>query len=393
MSDVNNIMDELMQRKKTVASDIKVRLIEANRKFSPLLVHNKKIISNGEENNTPYWIKYFTEESATAKTALQEYKRYTFGDVDRNQQGIEIYNNAVDSFCTQGGVFLNVNYRIGEFGEDGEPTFVPCLETSKVLPYESMRLSKDLEDENSFFYEADWISAEAAYDFDSLDKGTYYPYNPKAVLEQMKRDYEESQKNLSPDRRTEFTIQKGLKVYKGQVAFLNPSNMHYPLSPFYAAMGAMRTEVNADSYEARTIGGGFMEKNLFMLASQDSTMGNDIRKAIEELITNPDTSSIVLQTSDLDVNLKDYLQKYELKSQFDDKVMTNALARAEKNIIKCANNIPSILINPTEGVFGNSGEAFKVAEEIYSKKCEPDRELIISFLNEKLGIEIKSYKL
>lgn len=372
----------------TISRDIKVRLIEAQKKFEPLLAFQKNIISNGKDNNTPYWIKYFTEESPTAGSALREYKRYTAGDVEGDEEGVVIYNNSIDSFCTQGGVFLAIKYKV-RFDDEDNPEFYPCKETSHVLPYENVRKSKDIDSGDSFFYEANWITENNMQGFGSVDKSTYYPYNPSAVLDQMKRDFEESQKDLRSDKETEFTITKGLEVYKGQVAFLNPSNMEYPLSSFYPAIGAMRTEVNADSYEARTIGGGFMEKNLFMLSTQDSSLGRRVKEAIETLITNPDVSSMVLSTDDLDINIKDYLQKYELKSQYDDKIMANALTRAEKNIIKCANNIPAILINPSDSVFGNSGEAFKVAEEIYSKKCEPDRNMIINFLNEKLNLNLQ----
>lgn len=373
-----------------ISSDLEIRLVGANKKFQPLNAHNSNIISNGENNNTPYWVKYFTEESPTASSALAEFVRYTAGKSEIQESELHrIYDNSIFSYCQQGGFYLSIKYKYDGSDENGKPLFSVSLEHCEILPYENMRLSKDLENEQSFFYEADWIGAESAM-FNDVDKKSYYPYNADndVILSQMKRDYSEVQKKLKEEKRTEFTISKGLKHYKGQVYFFNPSNMEYPLSFFYASIGAMRTEVNADIYEGATIQGGFMDKKLFLLTSQDATLGKNIRQNIETLVSDPNVPAVVIQSQNLEVNLKDYIHEFEIKSQYDDKLLSNALARAEKNIIRSANNIPTVLINPDAGMFGNSGEAFKVAEQIYSRKCEPLRLQVIKALEMVTGYTI-----
>jgi hypothetical protein len=351
--------------------------------------YNKKndIFYNGEDNLYPQRMDRFINNSVTAKTAtslmIQNLILKGFGDsLDKTLvnklKRITLYNFADDlanSKVRQRGVFIwvgwNANYKIGDV---------------EVLPFHTCRLQK-MDSEGHVAK----INFSHKWDENKQDDLVVFDvYNPdeKAIESQVKKA-------------------GGWGKYKGQVLYINDdSDYIYPLSRIDAVALDCDNEHQASVYKNQLLRKGFFGKTLVVTRP---LMDNDLPKTILRDGTEVPNPEYQIQKSEREKfkdTIKDFIgsenaggalhvelefdgEKLEdailiknIESNLDDKIFAHTENSTRKNILIAFNNLPNGLVEQSEGVFSNSGEAIKQMQLQYKDNCAKERSQFIDLLNE-----------
>lgn len=344
-----------------------------------------EIYTNGEDNLYPERIDRLKNNSITAKMASDMMVQYIIGGglgnadnykISDKQKLIDFATDVAEDITNNRGVFIHFDYDL---------QFEPV--NPKVLPFERCRIGKkDSNDYNGkIYYKVDWSNKkEEPIVFDVYN-------NDKTIVENQ--------------------ISKAGKIqkYKGQVLFINlDRNYIYPLSRIDAVMNDCDSEAQAGVYRNQLLRKGFFGKQIVVtppLVSNDEP--EDILNPQGELVRNPKWmrkqdeateakrtiekfigaenagGAMMIELSDFEGKIDDVFKVIKIDSTLDDKMFEYTENVTSKNILMAFNNLPVGLVkNPDNALFGNSGESYKVMQEMYWKNCDKDRKIVETIIND-----------
>lgn len=344
-----------------------------------------EIYTNGEDNLYPERIDRLKNNSITAKMASDMMVQYIIGGglgnadnykISDKQKLIDFSTDVAEDITNNRGVFIHFDYDL---------QFEPV--NPKVLPFDRCRIGKkDSNDYNGkIYYKVDWNNKkEEPIVFDVYN-------NDKAIVENQ--------------------ISKAGKIqkYKGQVLFINlDRNYIYPLSRIDAVMNDCDSEAQASVYRNQLLRKGFFGKQIVVtppLVSNDEP--EDILNPQGELVRNPKWmrkqdeateakrtiekfigaenagGAMMIELSDFEGKIDDVFKVIKIDSTLDDKMFEYTENVTSKNILMAFNNLPVGLVkNPDNALFGNSGESYKVMQEMYWKNCDKDRKIVETIIND-----------
>ena len=344
-----------------------------------------EIYTNGEDNLYPERIDRLKNNSITAKMASDMMVQYIIGGglgnadnykISDKQKLIDFATDVAEDITNNRGVFIHFDYDL---------QFEPV--NPKVLPFERCRIGKkDSNDYNGkIYYKVDWSNKkEEPIVFDVYN-------NDKTIVENQ--------------------ISKAGKIqkYKGQVLFINlDRNYIYPLSRIDAVLNDCDSEAQAGVYRNQLLRKGFFGKQIVVtppLVSNDEP--EDILNPQGELIRNPKWmrkqdeateakrtiekfigaenagGAMMIELSDFEGKIDDVFKVIKIDSTLDDKMFEYTENVTSKNILMAFNNLPVGLVkNPDNALFGNSGESYKVMQEMYWKNCDKDRKIVETIIND-----------
>ena len=344
-----------------------------------------EIYTNGEDNLYPERIDRLKNNSITAKMASDMMIQYIIGGglgnadnykISDTQKLIDFSTDVAEDITNNRGVFIHFDYDL---------QFEPV--NPKVLPFDRCRIGKkDSNDYNGkIYYKVDWNNKkEEPIVFDVYN-------NDKAIVENQ--------------------ISKAGKIqkYKGQVLFINlDRNYIYPLSRIDAVMNDCDSEAQASVYRNQLLRKGFFGKQIVVtppLVSNDEP--EDILNPQGELVRNPKWmrkqdeateakrtiekfigaenagGAMMIELSDFEGKIDDVFKVIKIDSTLDDKMFEYTENVTSKNILMAFNNLPVGLVkNPDNALFGNSGESYKVMQEMYWKNCDKDRKIVETIIND-----------
>lgn len=344
-----------------------------------------EIYTNGGDNLYPERIDRLKNNSITAKMASDMMIQYIIGGglgnadnykISDTQKLIDFSTDVAEDITNNRGVFIHFDYDL---------QFEPV--NPKVLPFDRCRIGKkDSNDYNGkIYYKVDWNNKkEEPIVFDVYN-------NDKAIVENQ--------------------ISKAGKIqkYKGQVLFINlDRNYIYPLSRIDAVMNDCDSEAQASVYRNQLLRKGFFGKQIVVtppLVSNDEP--EDILNPQGELVRNPKWmrkqdeateakrtiekfigaenagGAMMIELSDFEGKIDDVFKVIKIDSTLDDKMFEYTENVTSKNILMAFNNLPVGLVkNPDNALFGNSGESYKVMQEMYWKNCDKDRKIVETIIND-----------
>lgn len=344
------------------------------------------IYMNGDDNAYPERMDRYINNSVTAKTATNLMKQSLiqkgFGVhdkviVNKNKQ-LTFYNFADDianSKVRQRGVYIwigwDANYKIGSV---------------QVLPFHNCRVSKQDSEEYSakILYSKEWLESKQS------DLVEFDVYNPEPSVIQSQVDKA-----------------GGWGKYKGQVLFVNDdSDYIYPLSRIDSVQMDCDSEGQSSIYKNVLLRKGFFGKTAVITRPlTDSDLPEKILRD-GELIPNPELraqesereafkktiedfvgaenagGAIHIELDFGGENLEDAILFKNIESKIDDKLFAYTESSVRKNILVAFNNLPNGLVEQSEGIFSNSGEAIKEMRKQFDDNCEIERSQFLDLLND-----------
>jgi len=365
-----------------------MKLISIKDIFKKPVVLDKKldVYKNGEDNAYPERMDRYINNSVTAKTAtnlmIQSLIQKGFGVhskviVNKNKQLTfsAFADDVANSKVRQRGVFIwvgwNANYKIADV---------------QVLPFHNCRISKQDSEEYSakVMYSKKWLESKQ----DDLIE--FDVYNPDANVIQAQVDKA-----------------GGWKKYKGQVLFINDdSDYIYPLSRIDAVQMDCDSEGQASIYKNILLRKGFFGKTAVItrpLTDNDlprtiiDVNGQEVRnpeyyeqesardafkKTIEDFVGAENAGGAIHIELDFEhEDLSKAILFQNIESKIDDKLFDYTEGSVRKNILVAFNNLPNGLVEQSEGIFSNSGEAIKEMRKQFDDNCNKERDQFLELLN------------
>lgn len=339
------------------------------------------IYVNGVDNAYPERIERLINNSVTARQSASLLQSFIVGKglgVDDkfiiNSKGttlLEFLNEVSHSFSRQYGYFIHVNYNL-----EGDITY------ADLLPYSHCRIGK--KDDNDYngkiLVSSDWN--------DKKIKPTVFDvYNDRkeVVMKQIARD--------------------GIKKYKGQVLYVNPTPFIYPLSKLDPVQLDADSEHQISVFKNASLRKGFFGKQLIITRPfTDGDVGSEgyakgiterdkFRETIQDFMSVENTGSVLhLEMDLLGVEFEKEIIFKNIDSNINDKLFEHSETSISDNIRMAFNNIPASLIRSKEGgLFGNSGEAINMMKLFYNDETTYERMLVEQSIS-KIMMNFKDFK-
>lgn len=380
---------------------VKTTIVEIYKK---LTTYDKKIgiITNGIDNLYPERVDRFINNSVTAKTCARIMATYLSGNgwgVDndkiivnsKEKTTLQKFTSKIStSLSKQRGAFIQVTYNLNY-----EP------DSYSVLPYNNCRLGKKDDDKyNGKIGVSDKWDDSKIKESDVIFVNVFN--NDKSIIK-----YQiESQKG-------DTDVEK-IANYKGQILYFNLDDEYiYSLSQVDAVLKDCDSEAQASVYKNRSLRKGYMgqkaiitkpladslseydsaedyhlalsERDNFIKTFKDS-MGAENQGGINlfEMEHEGDSLDDLIKIIDIDSGITDDTFKHTEESVFN-------------NILMAFNSLPSGLVRPVNGLFGQTGDAINQMKLVYQDNTRTERkeiEQIIQFLmsiftNPVTGLELQ----
>ena len=362
---------------------------------------NKKdenIYFNGSNNLYPNEIERVINNSPIGVRAAQIMGKYiagagvTVGGVEVIRKDLPVVNrkqnlNISDileigarSIGYQNGVFLWRN-----IGLDDELKFKG--NQLEVLDYKKCRTSKEDGDENhGKIWFRNW---EISEDKKTNPARWFYPFsnNKDVILAQLKRDFEERYKR-DADFGNDEDLAAAITCYRGQVMFLNLTpEFIYPLSKFDSAFNDLDTDFRISLYNNSNTRNGFLGKVIVQTQGLDTEEQEKVAKELQDWLGAENSGNMYLQNVEQTENLDLALKVTQVKPTFDEKLFTETDKRNRRNILGCANNLPTQLIYADDGALFSPGSDSLLQYKIfYSEQTQDERSALERAINQ-LGFE------
>lgn len=345
------------------------------------------VYRNGEDNAYPERIDRLINNSVTAKTAtnimIQNIIGKGFGVVNDNlivnkTKNINLYNFADDlanSKVRQRGFFIhvmpNANYKIVSI---------------ELLPFKDCRIGKkdDKDYNGKILISKKWDEAKQ----DDVQVLDVFNLDPKVINVQVEKA-------------------GGWDNYKGQILYINDdSDYYYPLSRIDAVQMDCDNEAQASIYKNSLLRKGFFGKTMVVTRplvdkdieqyieidgvrelnrewnTQESERQN-FKKTIEDFVGAENAGGALHIELDFEhEDLEKAMIFKNIESKIDDKIFAHTESSVRKNILIAFNNLPVGLVEASDGIFSNSGEAIKQMQLQYWENCEKERKQFELVLND-----------
>lgn len=227
------------------------------------------------------------------------------------------------------------------------------------------------------------------YNIDGEVTGVIYK-NPKHFLVKEKDDNDNASTfiNTKTDKiyptfnsdpeivKSQFPKEGGYLKYTGQIYMYNDTPLPYRITPFYSVVKWMETEADAATYAEKASDNAMFGNNIFVIkASSDATAKEievigEVKEALSSAkgVTEAAQNLLIEWKGDIE-DVSKLLTKVSISNEIDVDLFNATDDKASKKICTACYGFPEILISNNDGLFGNSGEALRVAEEFWSKTC------------------------
>jgi len=372
---------------------IKTELIDIAKKQTPW-DKASNVYSNGIDNQYPEKQDRLINNSVTAKTAANTMIQFLlgkgFGEADNikigKQKLIYLADDIANELVKQRGLFLHINYNANF-----------KISEIKRIPFSFPRIGKkdDKDYSGKILVSKDWSDKRSKKEV--LD--VYNP-NPKIVEAQVRAASGNKNEPLKP---SDFA------KYKGQVYYYNCDDEYiYPLSRIDSVQNDCDNEYLASVYKNRILRNGWFGKTMVITRPLvDDNLPSSVYNEMGDLVPN---QKLLQQESERDAfkkTIKDFLgaenadgvfhvemaidgdETFEksfliknIESNIDDKIFEYTEKSVRRNILIAFNNIPVGLVEASEGVFSNSGEALKEMKRSYWENTTKERNILETIIND-----------
>ena len=376
---------------------IKATVLGLEKKQTPF-DKNNKYYKNGVDDSYGEKQKLLIKNSVTAKTSSSIMCQYVIGGgygendnliVDDDKK-LDLYNLAsrhIKSKVEQRGVFFHVKYN-ANFEKD----------SISVIPFEDCRVGKkDDQDYNGK------ILISKDFKDKTVKVEVLDVYNPdQAVIESQVRTASKNKKGA--------LTQSDWNKYKGQVWFVNDDYEYiYPDSRIDAVQKDCDSEAQASVYKNGSLRKGDFGKTVFITPplidddikkhitdndgksilnpayKQAETERDAFKNTVESFFGAENTGNgILLETEYSGEDLENAFIIKNYQSNINDKLFEYTEKSTRRNILFAFNNLPVMLVEPSEGVFSSSGETFLQAQIMYWRNNKHERNQVESVLTELL---------
>lgn len=282
-----------------------------------------------------------------------------------------------------------------------KPTFAPYWEKLKdeKIKYGFFTLwveyNSDLEVEAAYFRLSSQYRVKK---FDDLGKAaTYQNVRTGKIFPAFNKDKKVLQAQVD--------AAGGFENFSGQIYQYNTTTAPYEFSVFVPVFDWMRIESDTPTSITAAADNSLFGNNIFLMkraaeSSADVKIldGVDAPKKLSNTdrvvgalrnsksVKNSGVNHVITITTDED--LDKCLKKVEIGNNINIDKFNTVDDKAGKKICTAAYCFPQILANPSEGLFGNSGEAYQAAIDFWAETCEFEAlKIEKAFL--EIGVEIQ----
>ena len=373
---------------KTALLDIVKKVVKWDKKL--------EIYTNGDDNAYPERIERLKNNSITAKMSSDIMVQYLigkgFGELDNAKIGgvklIDLADDIARDLVDNKGVFIHVNYNAN---------FV--VSNWSVIPFNECRVGK----KDSQEYNGKILVSK---DWNDIKKNPATPIN----VYNNSIDVVKYQMGVTDTDSIDEIANKVAK-YKGQILYINlDSQYYYPLARIDAVQLDCRSEYLASVYKNEILERGFFGKTLVVTRplidnqlikdaqiSQDANLLRQVRDAeserenfketIKDFVGAGGSGGVLHMEVDFKgENLNDAILFKNIESNIDDKLFQFTEDSSMSKILMAYNNLPVALVKASESLFGNSGEALRVAKETYWENTSKDRNKLETLVNDLLRV-------
>jgi hypothetical protein len=186
----------------------------------------------------------------------------------------------------------------------------------------------------------------------------------------------------------------GYAKFSGQIYMYNDSSLPYRITPLYSVLKWMRTEADASTYIDKACDNAMFGNNIFVMKkSSDATSAElEVIETVKDSISSvkgvDETAQNLLIEYKGDIeDVTKLLTKVSISNDVNIDLLNGADSKASEKICLACYGFPQILVNQSEGVFGNSGESLRVATDEWAKTCKKEALNILDGFKE-IGLEI-----
>jgi len=173
----------------------------------------------------------------------------------------------------------------------------------------------------------------------------------------------------------------GYSEFNGQIFQSNNTTGLYELSVFVPVFKWMGIEDDAPTHVTSASDNALFGNNIFIMAkAAESTEGvkgdnkkissaDKVLNALKQSKSTKKTGTNHILTVDTERDLDKIFHKVEVGNNINVDQFNAVDDKASKKICNAGYCFPQILANPDSGLFGNSGEAYRAALEIWEETC------------------------
>lgn len=194
----------------------------------------------------------------------------------------------------------------------------------------------------------------------------------------------------------------GFENYTGQIYQYNTTTANYEYSVFFPVFKWMGVEADTPTFITASADNALFGNKLFVMKKgAESSVGegaegepkpisntDKVIGAIRQAKSVKSSGTNLVATVDTEDDVTKIITSIELGNDIDLDKFNSVDDKAGKKICTAAYCFPQILANPSEGLFGNSGEAYQAAIDLWATTCEFEaRKIEEAFL--EIGVKIQ----
>lgn len=188
--------------------------------------------------------------------------------------------------------------------------------------------------------------------------------------------------------------EKGFEEFSGQIYQYNTTSQPYEITPLFSVLNFMKTEEDTPNHISAIADNSLFGNNIFLMKkgveTEEVTNTDRVLSALQSAKSVKNAGSNYVLTGDFgDEDLTKIFHKIELGNNIDIDKFNLVDEKASKKICMACYCFPQILANPSEGLFGNSGESFIQAINYWKSTCEFEAKKIEDALL-KIGINLQN---
>lgn len=193
----------------------------------------------------------------------------------------------------------------------------------------------------------------------------------------------------------------GFKKFSGQIYQYNTTSQPYEITPLFSVLNWMKAEEDTPLHIRSAADNALFGNNVFLMKKgAESSEDEDIEKTVSNTdavihalrssksVKNSGQNHVIEIECEDDYDLTKALVKTEISNDVDIDKFNAVDDKGAGKICTAAYCFPQILANPSEGLFGNSGDAYRTAIQFWKETCEFEAEKINAAFKD-IGIELQ----
>jgi hypothetical protein len=176
----------------------------------------------------------------------------------------------------------------------------------------------------------------------------------------------------------------GFENFTGQIYQYNTTTADYEYSVFFPVVPWMKVEADTPTFITASADNALFGNNIFVMKKGAETSAGEGEEGQPKIVSNTDRVVGALRqaktvknsgtnhvlTVDTEEDVTKIFTKVAIGNDIDLDKFNSVDDKAGKKICTAAYCFPQILANPSEGLFGNSGEAYQAAIDFWKRTCE-----------------------